>query len=84
MTARKAIPDAASSLGGYFIPSPPTDKQLADAMAEARRMGFVHLLLMGERADGTCGMVTINMASINHLIEVVDRGMNQFPQWSAR
>jgi hypothetical protein len=70
-----------TAMGGKFAPAPPTDEQIAFAISEARKMGFVHLLLVGERGNGTCGMVTVNMASINHTVEVLDRAMNQLPQW---
>jgi hypothetical protein len=68
-------------LGGKFAVQPFTDEQIDETAETAREMGFVNIFWVGERADGRCGFVTGNMASVNHMIEVMSRAMNQFPHW---
>ena len=70
-------------LGGKFVVVPFTDEHVAFAVSEARRLGFVHILIVGERGDARCGIVNVNCASILHLTEILDNAMNRLPAWQS-
>lgn len=81
--ARRTGPKRDELVAGRFCVEPFTDAQVDYAVAEARRLGFVHFILVGERGDARCGLVNGNCASLRHVTEVLDGAMNQIPAWAS-
>ena len=57
---------------GSFDTSGPDDAAWAQAIALCREMKLVRVGIVGEREDGQCRPVSVNMASLNHFAAVVD------------
>jgi hypothetical protein len=70
-----------SSVAGRFTPSALTDAMWAEAREAAAELGVVSCFLIGELPNGTPAVVPINMASINHMMELGDRALNSLPDW---